>query len=423
MNPEYFSTWLVNSFRVQILAIEFAFCWMLPKKRYFYLKLIILCALFIFFPLHPPKSILDSPIRAAWVPLSYPVLTIISAGIMGLMYRLSGKQMLFYGCLALMMQHLVHCMSRIVRLMTDFFWWQLSEVLFLVIVLLLSWFYLRDRFCDRDTANIKSGWLLGFSAVSIVTTCIVSYFTANLEQETLGYYFYDIGFCVLLLMIILDVFQKSRAEEDHTIMLHLLKQEQEQHDMSRETADIINRKCHDLKHQISALRHMSDADRESNITELERSVMLYENFIQSGNRNVDLILAEKNLMAEGKSIKLMCMVDGEKLNFLKTEDLYSILGNALDNAIESSEKEMDPEKRIIEVHIFQSGIFISIHISNPCAERPDFVDGLPVTTKQDKDYHGFGMRSMRYIVEHYDGALTASWEDGVYILDILFPRK
>ena len=224
-------------------------------------------------------------------------------------------------------------------------------------------------------------------------------------------------------MIILDLFQKSRAEEDHTIMLHLLKQEQEQHDMSRETADIINRKCHDLKHQISALRHMSDADRESNITELERSVMLYENFIQSGNRNVDLILAEKNLMAEGKSIKLMCMVDGEKLNFLKTEDLYSILGNALDNAIESSEKEMDPEKRIIEVHIFQSGIFISIHISNPCAERPDFVDGLPVTTKQDKDYHGFGMRSMRYIVEHYDGALTASWEDGVYILDILFPRK
>ena len=103
--------------------------------------------------------------------------------------------------------------------------------------------------------------------------------------------------------------------------------------------------------------------------------------------------------------------------------MYSLLGNALDNAIESAEHEKNVEKRVIELRVMAKGIFISVHVTNPCAIQPEFVDGLPQTTKKDTVYHGFGMRSMRYIAEQYHGALTASWEDGVYSLDMVFPRK
>lgn len=51
--------------------------------------------------------------------------------------------------------------------------------------------------------------------------------------------------------------------------------------------------------------------------------------------------------------------------------------------------------------------------------QPSFMDGLPQTTKADKANHGFGMRSMRAIVERYGGTLVVRAEDGVFHLDIM----
>lgn len=53
------------------------------------------------------------------------------------------------------------------------------------------------------------------------------------------------------------------------------------------------------------------------------------------------------------------------------------------------------------------------------ASQPSFEDGLPQTTKADKANHGFGMRSMRAIVERYGGTIVARAEDGVFHLDIM----
>ena len=52
-----------------------------------------------------------------------------------------------------------------------------------------------------------------------------------------------------------------------------------------------------------------------------------------------------------------------------------------------------------------------------------FSDGLPMTTKQEKAHHGFGVKSMRRITEKYDGDLSMNAEDGVFTLNILFPLK
>ncbi|MBQ8161720.1 MAG: ATP-binding protein, partial [Clostridia bacterium] len=80
-------------------------------------------------------------------------------------------------------------------------------------------------------------------------------------------------------------------------------------------------------------------------------------------------------------------------------------------------------RRIITMYAAQKGNLFSIHIENPCETEPLFMDGLPVTNKKDRDYHGYGMRSMKYLCEKYHGALTCSWDEGVFQLDILFPRE
>lgn len=51
-----------------------------------------------------------------------------------------------------------------------------------------------------------------------------------------------------------------------------------------------------------------------------------------------------------------------------------------------------------------------------------FMDGLPVTTKEDTNSHGFGMRSLRMIVKKYGGELTTSVTDDIFHLSIIFSR-
>ena len=191
--------------------------------------------------------------------------------------------------------------------------------------------------------------------------------------------------------------------------------------MSRATIDVINRKCHDLKHQIAALRSMSREEQRQSIDELENAVMIYDSFPKSGNEDVDLILAEKSLLAEEERVAIRSVVDGKGLSFMRIDDLYSLLGNALDNAIEASRQEEAEARRIVTLYAAPKGGLFAIHIENPCPREPLFLDGLPVTSKPDTDYHGFGMRSIRYLCEKYHGALTTGWEDGIFSLDILFP--
>ena len=50
----------------------------------------------------------------------------------------------------------------------------------------------------------------------------------------------------------------------------------------------------------------------------------------------------------------------------------------------------------------------------------EFADGLPVTTKEDKNFHGFGVRSIRYLVEKYRGDMLMRAEEERFFVDILF---
>lgn len=115
------------------------------------------------------------------------------------------------------------------------------------------------------------------------------------------------------------------------------------------------------------------------------------------------------------------MADGSQLDFIETIDLYAILGNALDNAIEAVEKFEDPEKRQIDVMIHRQKNFLVMNFMNPISEKLVYKDEFPISTKADKKYHGFGLKSIRHFVKKYDGVLNISEEDGCFSLKIMIP--
>ena len=189
--------------------------------------------------------------------------------------------------------------------------------------------------------------------------------------------------------------------------------------------ETINRKCHDLKYQVAALRDAPDEERHVLAGELQRDINIYENLVQTGNAALDNTLSEKCLVCESKQIRFTCNVDGAALSFMDAVDIYALFGNAVDNAIECVSKYHEPAKRSILLRSHRQGNIIKIHIENTCTEPVLWKNDLPQTSKHDRENHGYGVRSMQYIVQKYGGHLRFSQnlQASLFNTDILFPLK
>jgi sensor histidine kinase regulating citrate/malate metabolism len=103
-------------------------------------------------------------------------------------------------------------------------------------------------------------------------------------------------------------------------------------------------------------------------------------------------------------------------------DLYSLFGNAISNAMESVSQLDDVHKRHISLKVREVGDLVSIHVENYYDGKLEFVHGLPQTSK-DRNYHGYGMKSMERIVSSYGGTMNITTQDQLFKLDILLPKK
>ena len=236
-----------------------------------------------------------------------------------------------------------------------------------------------------------------------------------------GYYYLTQMICIVVLYLEGELFKKSQLKQEKELLDFLYKTQQEQYKISRETIALINQKCHDLKHQIRALRNADKNELDRYLGEIEESVEIYEAIVKTGNDVFDTILTEKSLYCKEHGIQVTCVADGNQLGFIDTIDLYAILGNAMDNAIEAVEKIEEKEKRQIDVMIYRQHNFLVMNIINPMSEQLIYEDGLPLTKKADKFSHGFGLRSIRQILRKYEGFLNISEEDGCFSLKMLIP--
>lgn len=229
-------------------------------------------------------------------------------------------------------------------------------------------------------------------------------------------------YCVSLLFIQSELFKKSALEKELFTMNMLMKQQEAQYELTRDNIDMINRKCHDLKHQVQALRSVADDEsKERYLKELEKSVEIYGAIVKTGNDVLDTILTEKSLACQAKGIKINCIADGSKLEFVDPVDLYGILGNAVDNAMEAVEKISEARMRLIDIAIFTRDRFLVINITNPVTGEVKMKNGLPTSTKPHNGYHGYGLRSIKHSLARYDGTMSVHVSEQTFELKMLLP--
>ncbi|MGO4928872.1 GHKL domain-containing protein [Fundicoccus sp. Sow4_F4] len=184
----------------------------------------------------------------------------------------------------------------------------------------------------------------------------------------------------------------------------------------------VRRTYHDLKHQIDIIR--SEQDKRKQDAYLEDMIALIDDFgskIETGNGVLDTILTRKNLYCKQNDIQFSCIVDGKILTGMNIMDICSLFGNAIDNAIEYVEKIPDLEKRVVNLRVTNVGQMIVLRLENFLIDEIDFRNGIPSTSKQDKETHGYGLKSIKYITNKYDGSMSIKSEGHWFILKVLIP--
>lgn len=205
----------------------------------------------------------------------------------------------------------------------------------------------------------------------------------------------------------------------------MLSLQYEQYKQSKESIELINRKYHDLKHQLNIIRMEPDsARREQYLQELESGIQQYDNQQKTGNAVLDILLTAKQMVCRQCGITMTVVADGAQLNFMDTMDICSIFGNALDNAIESVSKLAEPDKRLIRVAVYKNSGCVMVRVENYFESPIEKRNGEYLTTKKDhQGYHGYGIKSIRYTAEKYGGSVSVFSEDNWFYIRVLIPVK
>ena len=232
---------------------------------------------------------------------------------------------------------------------------------------------------------------------------------------------YNILSCLMVFFILYFIINIRSLKYELLVKSLLLNQAEEKYEQSKANYESINIKVHDLKHQIRQFGSQKTLNKET-IDEIENMIQIYDSTMHTNNKPIDIILVEKKMLCNQLKIDLKVYADCSRLNYISDVDLYSLFGNAIDNAIEAVSKVTDPEKKTINLIVKNVDDFISIVIENYYVGNVLFGENhIPLTTKiANKENHGYGLKSIQSIVEKYGGVLSIDSKSDVFKLSILF---
>lgn len=243
-------------------------------------------------------------------------------------------------------------------------------------------------------------------------------FTADASALFL-YYLCALLYTLITYVVLLVISQLTYYRRDSEDMHSFIKNKMQYYQMSRDGITSLQIKCHDLKHQIAAIRTRAEKENfDKYLDRLEDSIIEYGTVVDCGNETINIVLTEKNILCSTCGVKFSYIIDGTLFDFMTEMEIYSLFGNALDNALESCMKVTDPEKRVISLKAAARGEMVVLHVENFYENAPTMVNGMPLTTKAGSG-HGFGLRSIQNTAEKYGGIASVQLADGLFKLTVM----
>lgn len=166
---------------------------------------------------------------------------------------------------------------------------------------------------------------------------------------------------------------------------------------------------HDMKNKLHELHHLIEQKQTAELSErigaMCREVEQMDERLYSENPIVDSVLRIKFGRAKAMEIQVRTDIRIPKQMQLEHGDIGVLYGNLIDNAVEACMKVKEGERFVSLENKYQSGKLLLIITNSKNGEKNEGLN----TTKRDDRRHGYGIQSVRKVVEKYNG--TVSFED------------
>ncbi len=139
----------------------------------------------------------------------------------------------------------------------------------------------------------------------------------------------------------------------------------------------------------------------------------------TGNVSLDAILNSKLSIAEREKIRVNCKAQIGENPAIEDIDLCVIIGNLIDNAVESCRKMSADADRFLRIYVSVCRQQLYIAVTNSTGETVRKLDAEYVSTKRGD--HGHGLKRVDLVVEKYNGYIRRANEPGVFSTEIMLP--
>lgn len=294
--------------------------------------------------------------------------------------------------------------------------WLILKALFSLAVIL----YLKLMHPEHYRIN---GYFLAIILISCGIGLALNAYSYNGEVGKID--FTSFGILVIELCVYF-IFCRLIIEHDANVELRQVQQrledEKEVLNIGQQNLQEMHMLRHEMKNKLSYIGMLvanKDYDKLKEYCDRNTGEIEQMDFVSSNNQIINVATNITLSKIKNTGIEFESKIAVRSRLPIEENDLFSILMNLLNNAVEACETS-DAEKPRILLKIYNNGSYLFIHTENPVSGSRDRKDILSLsTTKDDAKRHGYGSRIIKRLAEKYNGTASFDIVDGKFVADIM----
>lgn len=383
------------------------------------------------------------PFHIIW--LNSGLYTCVATLYFGIFHEREIRKSIFFGVLAICTESIAELLAvgmiamldsdyEVLQSMSGSVHYQAIEMAILTCVIysFMCWGIVRLQKKTRITDGDGRSWLFFFMllltsvvAVEVVASCVA--FKWDLNK---GLLIVLITAFIVLIEIIMMIGLRNaveRAYKENALSQQLLR-ESEQAEYYRTLSEQYERRSvlvHDIRNHLMAIRELNRTGKGKEIDQYIDGLILDTELTPavsvSDNDFVNALVLRYMKLAEQRGVKLSADVRAGALSGVPERAIVSVLGNLMDNALEAAVGAIDA---FIELKASrgEGSDYVVVMVQNSCAKPPRMDgDGHFISSKQRREHHGYGLRSVQRVVDEYDGEWNIEYraEEKMFVVELI----
>lgn len=296
-----------------------------------------------------------------------------------------------------------------------------------IITLLLIFFIKEIKQLRNDCFSKKEMFILLFQSISLILFMFITngIVITDVNSKTIMVF----GTLLLLASSVVSFYMVEEIISKHKIENELKLRSEREKDSQEYYKELSNNikaykvLKHDWVKHIYVIKSLVFKEKYDEVLKyidiLHQHIILLDD-VRSGNEILDILLTSRLKTIKDLHIEMIYEIKKIDLAWINLFDLTTILGNILDNAIESC---MTCDQRNIKIQISQYNEFYQIiKISNSCNTVKLDHKGNYISTKYN--HMGMGIKNVKSAIKSYNGNIKFNYleKDKIFVTTIILKK-